>query len=46
MSDSERGTIYLESEISEDESLLCSDEDFIDNSDSESEDEDYYSSKK
>ena len=44
MSDSEGETIYPESEVSEDESLHSSDEDFID--DSESEDEDYLPPKR
>ena len=44
MSDSEGETIYRESEVSEDESLHSSDEDFID--DSESEDEDYVPPKR
>ena len=50
MSDSEGETIYSESEISEDESLHSSDEDFIDDSEhrttSESEDEDYIPPKR
>ena len=44
MSDSEGETIYPESEVSEDESLHSSDEDFTD--DSESEDEDYVPPKR
>ena len=44
MTDSGSETIYSESEVSEDESLHSSDEDFIDNS--ESEDEDYIPPKR